>query len=296
MQRILSQKTGIYRRHGNVKVRHHFWSPETGFGHDYSHASTRLIHFLRWREDGQALLLSEPAGARSGQRPIGGREAHTRFVPLVKNELIETRNVRLRLDPMRERVERKPLADDAFQESDDLEIRLTSSTEQRILAAHSLLTRFFLLPIGPWEFAEIHRPSILLKDERRHWLGVQLKYVPPEVQSVSGDGPRWSPKSDGPMAAFLHGGELWVWEMGKEPRLVWRQGDSLVQAVWHRSGTSLFIADQKEVKALSISDPVQSARSLASFDEIRDLTMLEKELYSAGKREGKDGLWKLSIE
>lgn len=281
-----------------------FWSPEAGFSSPLvlSNATQNSQFELAWREDGQALLIQEMNGERhtwwaryrrsQGEiNPLPQGRYHWSKSELIGNDGLSV----VRLDPLRSRVERTPLPTQAISESTDLELRISTSSEQRILVDESLLTHLYLLPRGAWEFAENQRPVILLRDLDQ-WLGVELRFGQPVVETLRGDHPRWNPVSKSPMAVFLHEGEVWIWEFEKEPRLIWRQSEPLREIAWHKSGNALFMADGKSLHVIHLTDPTQSSQRLADFDELSDFTFVNNELYISGTREGKTGMWRLRVE
>ena len=152
------------------------------------------------------------------------------------------------------------------------------------------------MPPGDWRAAALRPPFTILKDKNR-WLAIQPSASPAHAGEGSGDFPRWLPSSSKPRALLLSGNELLSWTLGEDPSLLWRHSEPLVQAVWHQSGSTVFIATKKQVFALELDE--RNGRlitPLADFENILDLAILNKTLYIAGTQDSQTGLWELPLE
>lgn len=266
-------------------------------------ATTNTRLQTQWRRDGQAALLKD---ARNGQtwwvHSVKGRETVEPLPPGTyhwagTNLIGNTEKTTLHLDADALRFVSSSHASHVFEESQGLALQSSaSSSEERILVDDSFVTRRFALPAGRWSFGEIRRPFVLLQDQDR-WLILQMKFGQPYAETIRGDYPRWTPREEPLRAVFLQENELWLWTSGTSPALLWRQSTPLIQTAWHRSGDYLFLADRTQLFALSLHDGSdQRVTPLAHFEEIQDFTVLDRTISIAGTREGRSGIWELTVE
>lgn len=103
--------------------------------------------------------------------------------------------------------------------------------------------------------------------------------------------------SGGPTRLLVNGGEIWTWDIGSDPELVYRQSERIVNAAWHKDANDVFFATATDVFALNL-DPRDGRilTKLASFDKITDMTIAGKELLIAGTKDKKTGAWSLAVE
>jgi hypothetical protein len=94
-----------------------------------------------------------------------------------------------------------------------------------------------------------------------------------------------------------HDGELWMMRLGYQPELLLRESEPITGSAWYRSGNDVFYSTRHEVTALAL-DARDGRRQtlLATFDDIQGMTLGKKELYVAGTRAGKTGIWKIVVE
>lgn len=265
-------------------------------------ASTTNALVTRWSSDGQgATLTDEQTNTTWWLHTLRGK---TTLETLPKGtyhwsgaELIgNSGTASLRFNASLGTITTIPSAKNVVEESGELQIQSSTSTEHRTLLDGSFLTRHFLLPTGKWVFDEIRRPFVLLRDGIR-WLAVEIKFGQPYAETLEGDYPRWSPERTSARAVFLKKNELWLWTMGEAPTLLWRQSEPLVQVVWHRSGTVLLVADRTHLFALDLTAPTTGLTApLATFDDIKDLTIIDRTPYLIASKDGKSGIWRLPIE
>ncbi len=155
----------------------------------------------------------------------------------------------------------------------------------------------FLLPSGNWNIWSLDRSRMLLRDGT-HWLSTRIHDHVMETHEAMGDALR-------PLRTFreeerfllVNGGELWQWAPNRDPELLLRQSERIVNAAWHRNGNDVFFATDKIVSALNL-DPRDGrlVTRLASFDRMTDLSVLEHVLVITGTRNGIKGLWTLEVE
>ncbi len=280
------------------------WTPGQSLtaGTPLSTVSTTNTLITRWSSDGQAATLSdEQTNSTWWMHTLRGK---TTLEALPKGtyhwsgtELIgNSATANLRFNASQGTITSIPSEKNVIEESGELHIQTSTSTENRTLLDGSFLTRHFLLPPGKWIFDEIRRPYVLLQDGI-HWLAVEIKFGQPYAETLEGDYPRWSPERTSARAVFLKNNELWLWTMGEAPTLLWRQSEPLVQAVWHRSGTVLLVADRTHLFALDLAAPTSGLITpLATFDDIKDVTILDRTPYLVATKDGRSGIWRLPIE
>lgn len=266
-------------------------------------SSSSSIPLIKWSSDGLAAILHDESSLQSWWMHTTSGRGDVEALPRgnyhwAGTELIGNSGSKsIRINTSKLAITSIPHEPAVVETSQGIQLQTSpSSTNHRVLIDTSFLTRRYALPPGQWSLAEVLRPYILLR-QHDDWLGVQLKFGQPYAETVHGDYPRFAPQSEIPRAAFLHGSELWLWPMGGTPSLLWRQSESLVQAAWHRSGDYLFVADRTHVFALALDGGNnQRVTPLADFTTIHDITVLDRVLYVAGKKDGQSGIWKLSIE
>ena len=271
-----------------------------GLIHDLAVTSSTII---RWREDGQAFVvngLSPQDKAWWGtvkQSPLSIDALPDGMYHWSQDELMGNSDDRsFRLDPDRNTFIRDVLATTTISMDRDITISTTHTSPNLLLTYKAFQTRLFSLPLGKWRINALRHPFVLLQDRQR-WLALALNSTEPFITQLEGDDPRWLESKRIPHALFLNHNELWEWSLEQEPRLLWRQSEPLIQATWHRSGRTVFVATQHEVIALNI-DPEQSVATvpLAKFDKIHAMDVLDGNLLISGTRDGIQGLWSLPIE
>ena len=258
---------------------------------------------LQWRDDGQALVINglDPLDT-SWWVQSRNNEAASDILPSgiyhwSQQELVGSNESRsFRLDPDRHTFMRDILPTSTLSADRNVSIQSVSSSINLRLSYEGFQTHVFALPYGDWRIAGFKQAYTLLKDKQR-WLALEPALKRPFLSQVYGDYPRWLPEAILPRALFIHGYELWDWTLDHQPVLLWRQSEPLVQAAWHRNGTTVFIATDRQVMALNTS-PTQDRANvvLAQFDHIQDMDVFGKNLMVAGTKDGKEGLWSLPIE
>lgn len=256
---------------------------------------------LRWREDGQALLI----GGLSLQHeswwiPVTQRATAPQALPAATyqwsgNDLIGSNGlVNIRLNTATQSLTRTPLQPPMIASNDRFDLKTNTSSHDLILTDRGFFTRTIDLPKGAWNFAEQKGSYVLLHAEPA-WLALNTRLIDPLFGKLEGDTPRWLPGT--PLTALLLNDqrEVWLWKIVNEPVLLWRQSEPIQEVEWQQTGKNVFIADQHHVFALSL-DNDRLATSLVDFDQISDIAVLNKALFISGIKEGKTGLWKLEVE
>ncbi len=175
-------------------------------------------------------------------------------------------------------------------------IQTATGTPARLLVDQLLTKKTYSLPRGSWSLAAIRKPNLLLRDQNR-WLGLSLTGDGQQAQSLYGDYPRWFTRDSVADGLWINGTELLLWTIPEAPRLLIRQSQPIVAATWHRSGKFVFFATNETLYALELDDRGgRFTTELARFDEIRDISTFGTEILVAGKKDGREGLWRVAAE
>lgn len=254
-----------------------------------------------WQNDGSAVLLEPIQGGpaylldigRTGQA-IALPEAVYRFA---KNELIGNDGkalISIRLSDLSLR--RSPL-NGILDTSDTAQVRTASGTRDAVLILTKNPEEGVVLPQGKWTIAAETTDRTLLRDGSR-WLSIAAKKRPPDAFQASGDMLRPITISRTNSYILVHNSELWHWDLSKEPTLLKRQSDNIVEASWHYDGKIVFVATKTNVVAVDL-DPRDGylETTLAQFDVIKSLTASTKGLlYVAAVKNGASGVWTIETE
>ncbi|HEU0051464.1 MAG TPA: hypothetical protein VFQ60_05425, partial [Patescibacteria group bacterium] len=278
-----------------------YWSPSSGLvGASPIPNSSSNQFRIDWQSEGNALLINElnPAGKIWWSKLDAGQP----FVDVLPQASYYWSENILRgsdssflyqIDPATRKFLQTQKSLGIVDATKNLTLQTTSTGI--LLKERSLSTRLFALPSGQWNFGDLEQFYILLHDHD-HWLAMDTA-SPPYAEQLTGDHPRWLMGSEPLSALFVNDGEVWMWQMGKTPALLWRQSEPIQEVDWHRSGTSVFIADQHHLFALELDDRNgRQITQLADFDQIRDFGLIGKSLFIAGTKNGISGLWKIEIE
>ncbi len=278
-----------------------FWSPTAGLlpSAPLTRAKSQALT-LRWRNDGAAVLINgqSPTDPAWWSRPDEIKSFADVLPPGSyhwSGDLLlgfDAKNS-YRVDTKTKLLTKTLLATSVLATSQNLTLK--STTSSRLLVDRSFRTRLLSLPEGAWMFAELKNPFVLLRD-RLHWLALDPSSEPLSEQ-VTGDYPRWFGEREASALFLANDREVWLWRLGSDPTLLWRQSDPIKQVAWHRSGTAIFIADTKHVFALELDDRNgRTTTSLATMDRVDDISVVNRALYIVGQQGKERGLWKLDIE
>lgn len=158
----------------------------------------------------------------------------------------------------------------------------------------------FTLPAGTWTFAGREEGWLLLRERTRgHWLAFNPRDAE-RVTSASMPAQR-APlpyRREGEMFFLSFGThELWLAGLDGNTELLLRSSDALTDTAWHQEGRYLFYTTTHQVAALGLD--AQNGRvqtTLATFDQIVQMTVAGTTLYVAGEKDGQTGLWMLNVE
>lgn len=252
-----------------------FWTPDRGFTPSLPIPYTSsTIPMITWTEDGKGLFLEK--------KPNVSPDWYLSYAASTPALEIPP-NTPLTIPPVIDRL-------------NQYHLESSTSTKELQLVDDSFLGHRFQLPVGLWRFAGQKGPYILFYDSSR-WLVMTPSLLHPIAQILEGDRLRWLDTNDEPAAITVHQTEIWQWNAGERPELVWRQSEPIINALWHRSGTGIIFATRTTIFGLDLdSRDGRTLTSLASFESIEDIAIIEKTLYISGKKDGIDGLWSLALE
>lgn len=254
-----------------------------------------------WQNDGSAVLLEPITGGPAYLLDIG-RTGQVMTLPeaiyrFSKNELIGNDGkalLSIRLSDLSLR--RSPL-NGILDTSDTVQLRTASGTRDAVLILTKNPEEGVVLPQGAWTVATETSNRTLLRDGSR-WISIAAGSRPPDAFQAMGDMLRPITISRKTSYLLVHQSELWLWDPSKEPILLKRQSDNIVDASWHYEGRIVFFATHQNVIAVDL-DPRDGyiETTLAYFDKIKSLTASTKGLiYVAAVKDGKNGVWTIETE
>jgi len=281
------------------------WSPRTGASSPVvlSGSASGSHELLRWSEDGKTIL-------------VGGEDtqaltwwSRTDITPLQTNPLPaglyfwNGNNLHRAADdavyevnPQTGSLVRTPLTTDAVDQSDTFALQKATGTSVLLLHEFNFDQRRLSLPEGDWRLAALKNDYALLKNGFQ-WLSFKLASPTPSSNQTRGGWPDWLTSASQPTAILLNENEVIFWRLDQAPETLWRQSDFVVRATWHRSGLSVFVASKTNVFAFELdSRGGHQITNLGSFDHIYDLSVDQGVLYVAADKNGKHGLWQITLE
>ncbi len=281
------------------------WAPDTQTLNTLPllHATSSTPLTIRWDNTGQAFLLNGLGLQDSAwwgntlTTPMSVEPLPAGLYYWSDQDLVGTDGAALfRLTPRSNAFQRERLGPGLLEEDRTFRLEASTSTQgSLVVVPRAFGTRVFSLPAGNWRVGGLISPYLIFKNQN-HWLAMQPDAASAYAGDAQGDVPRWLHASPQPMALLLSGNELMRWNLGEDATLLWRQGEPLVQAVWHPSGGNIFVATKHQVFALELDD--RSGRlvtPLAEFEEIHDLAILKNTLLIAGTKNHERGLWSLEL-
>jgi hypothetical protein len=263
--------------------------------------ATGTIPTIRWRSDGGALLINGQTTQETGWWAITGQ---SKMEPLPHgayqwdgNDIRGLDGTSLLFIKTNTRaLVREPLATGDVDQLGSLALTQNTTTHALTLEDRSLLRQTFSLPNGSWRFAGTQASFTLLRDGQR-WVAIRPRFGEPYAGMVAGDEPEWLDGVPDPIGLIINQNELWIWRLGEDARLLWRQSEPIIEAHWHRSGTTVFLATQRSIMAISLDDSSgRQTATLAEFDRVDGFDLLDRDLFVSGERAGVRGLWRLRIE
>lgn len=177
---------------------------------------------------------------------------------------------------------------------DNWRLKLLPQETNLVLTQGDNAKQGLILPSGNWQFWAQKRSSLILKEQNR-WAWVNTSQNP-IVSQATGD---WLvPITYKRELQFVlrNNNEVWIWKQGLEPELAYRQSDPIISISWHPAGNDIMVATKNEVSMFSLdARNGRNKTTLATFDEIKDATIADTNLFISGTKEGKTGLWRLPL-
>ncbi|MCR4278465.1 MAG: PEGA domain-containing protein [bacterium] len=175
-------------------------------------------------------------------------------------------------------------------------IRESNETGDPILFDERTPDRGYVLPSGTWSIVTQQSNTIILQDGAK-WLSVDLQANTPIFQRANGDRLRPFINKNETTNLLINNGEVWLWNPKYPPELLFRQSESIVDAIWYQDGSSILIATQNEISALELDSRNGRIRTtLATFEKITALELQSAtSLFISGSYANQDGLWNLQL-
>lgn len=176
-------------------------------------------------------------------------------------------------------------------------IKTVSSTGEQILVDDGIISNSYELPTGEWHISAVKKPYVLLQNGSR-WLAIQLNNKNnPFAGQLMGDLPRWLKDRKIPTAIFRHENEIWLWQLGQTPELLWRVGEGITEVTWHPESQNIIFATKTEMKALDLDDrDGRNIITLGTFEDIQDIATIRNQLIIMGTKDNQTGLWTLPLD
>lgn len=151
-----------------------------------------------------------------------------------------------------------------------------------------------ILPNGAWNFWNIHNDIIILRDQNK-WLWIDTNQEPAIISQAEGDWLNPVTVKRKTKYAFKINNEAWIWQENN-PELIYRQSDPLVGVAWHPQGRDLVVAGKNEITMFNLdSRDGRCKTTLAQFDNLQAVTILQDSIYVIGQKHGLQGLWKIDL-
>lgn len=292
----------------DTEVRAGMWTPRSVSSAVITIASSTVSTKipLRWNSEGTSFVLNgvsrltpsvciTPTNPlRVDQLPAGIYTWSDEYTLLGTDDAFLTQ-----LQTRSNRLSRTPLPPYTVFANQDFLLQTTGTPAALWLTKNSLRDRVYQLSSLGARIVDRFGDILVFKGSSEfEWFAIDTADTLPRIQEARGDYPRWlSGASLSPRALLVEGGEVWLWDLHRSPSLLWRQPEPIVQAAWHPDGDQIVLADRTHVFALDLDGrDGRITTPLAEFEEIRDLAFLRRQLYVAGRQEGKEGLWEFVLE
>ncbi len=189
--------------------------------------------------------------------------------------------------------ERHP--EDTMDSFGDMAIKKLPGQENLVLMMREDALEGLILPPGNWYFYSSDNNEILLKDGNL-WLRIDIRSEPYITTKAIANALEPATINRETHYLLQNGNELYLWRPGLEPELLYRQSQKILSAGWHPAGYSIYLATENEVGMLNLDNrDGRIQTTLAKFDEIKSAVLVEDVLYISGKKNNKQGIWKLPL-
>ncbi len=174
-------------------------------------------------------------------------------------------------------------------------LRYVTGTADLVLTLNKKTDQGFVLPPGQWQF-RAQPDSTLLLQSGKDWMWIDLATDPLTVNRLQADWlwPMVVKRQTRYLA--LNGNEVYVWDSGHEPELIYRQSDKLVSAAWYADGKDVMVATKNAVIMFNLD--ARNGRyktTLATFDEIAAATVANENVFVSATKNGQTGFWRLPL-
>lgn len=192
-------------------------------------------------------------------------------------------------------VEKTSREKDVWDQMDGYKLVRLPNAANLVLVAKNKEKEGTLLPPGNWTFISANSESIVLKD-LDNWIWI----------NTSG-GKTFSSQAPGQWLygitvkriikyVFKNNNEVWVWDQGENPSLIYRQTDPIIQVAWHSDGNDIMVATQKDIRMYNLDDRNGRFETiLAVFDSINDATIVNDSIFVAGTKNNASGVWRIPL-
>ncbi len=281
------------------------WDLSTGQQQTYQlkTADTSKIT-LRWSSDSRSLLVETTASSsvatswllnvRSNAEPLKLPSGQYAWTGSVLNGLSNDATISIRTSDGA--VTRTPLPASVSDRYADMVLRHVTDTESLVFFQGNDPKRGLVLPPGNWHIEAVQQTHLILRDGE-NWLSLDPDAATPTIHRVSGDHLRAFAKNKITTYLLIHGSEIWLWNPATDPELLLRFSQPIVNALWHTSGSNIFVATPTSVFVLNLDHRDGYLNTpLANFDSIQDIEIVKKQLFITATKNGQSGIWTLDVE
>ncbi len=177
----------------------------------------------------------------------------------------------------------------------DLTIKKLPDEENLVLLLTANAEEGLILPRGDWQFFLVDGNEMVLKDNEK-WLRISTKSNPYTTTQANAKNIYSLTIKREVNYLLIQNNELSVWRNLYEPELLYRQSEPIIAAGWHLDGYNIYFATNNEVRMMDLDNrDGRIQTTIASFDEIKDVVLMDTDLYIAGTKNQKSGVWKLPL-
>ena len=154
----------------------------------------------------------------------------------------------------------------------------------------------FVLPGGNWQFYDVQKNYLMLKDANR-WLWLQIEKEPYSYVMAYAD--YLYPITIKRQTFYLlhNNNEILTWLPNEEPDLIYRQSEPIIATAWHPDAMDIMMATTNEISMIQLDDRSGRYKTvLANFDNIIDAVIYENQILVTGTKDGQRGLWSIALE
>ncbi|MDF1496909.1 MAG: PEGA domain-containing protein [Patescibacteria group bacterium] len=178
---------------------------------------------------------------------------------------------------------------------DDLVIKKLPNEENLILILATNAEEGLILPRGQWQFFTVNNKEIVLKDNDK-WLRISTETNPYTTTQATAKCIHELVSSREINYLLVQDNELLLWRNLYDPELLHRQSEPIVSAGWHPDGLNIYFATKTEIRMMDLDNrDGRNQTTIANFDEIKDVVLIDTDLFIAGKKDQKAGVWKLPL-